>query len=77
MNLPCKGRNLPSVMPGDREMSIGMCDDITKPGNGTRRNPYPGTKLQKWEKLLMNEYSEKDATPAATIAYRLKNGNGN
>jgi hypothetical protein len=77
MNLPCKGRNLPSVMPDDEETDAGMCGGITKPGNGTRCNRYPRTKLWKWEKLLMNEYTNKDATQAAAIADRLKNGNGN
>jgi hypothetical protein len=65
------------MMPGDGETNVRMCGDITKPENGTRRNPYLGTKLRKWEKLLMNEYTEKDATPTVAIADRLKNENGN
>jgi hypothetical protein len=44
MNLPCRGRNLPIVMPDDGETDAGMCGDITKPRNGTQRNPYLGTK---------------------------------
>jgi hypothetical protein len=58
-------------MPGDGETDAGMCGDITKPENRTRRNPYLGTKPQKWEKLLINEYIEKYATLAAAIADRL------
>jgi hypothetical protein len=35
MNLPCRERNLPSVMPGDGEIDVEMCGDITKLENGT------------------------------------------
>ena len=35
MSLPCKGWNLPSVMPGDRETGAGTCGDIMKPGTGS------------------------------------------
>jgi hypothetical protein len=77
MNLPCKGRNLPSVMPGDGETDTGMCGGITKPGNGNQRNPYLRTKPPKWEKLLMNGYTEKDITHAVTITDRLNNESGN
>jgi hypothetical protein len=45
MSLPYRGRNLPSVMPGDGETDTETCTDITKPKNGTQRNPYLGTKL--------------------------------
>jgi hypothetical protein len=31
-------------------------------------------KPQKWEKLSMNEYTEKDVNPTAVIADRLKRG---
>jgi hypothetical protein len=55
-------------MPDDRETDARMCDNITKPQNGTQRNPYLETKPLKWEKLLMNGYTEKDATPVAVIA---------
>jgi hypothetical protein len=44
MNLPCRGRNLPIVMPDDGETDAGMCGDIMKLRNGTQRNPYLGTK---------------------------------
>jgi hypothetical protein len=77
MNLPCRGRNLPSVMPDDRETDAGMCGDITMPENGTQHNPYLRMNPQKWEKHLMNEHIEKDATPAAAIADSLKNESGN
>jgi hypothetical protein len=58
-------------MPGDEETDTEMCSDIMKPGNEIRRNPYPETKPRKWGKLLMNKYTEKDATPATTITDRL------
>ena len=77
MNLPCMGRNLPSVMPGDRETDAGMCGDIMKPENGTQCNPYLETKPQKWETLLMNEHTEKDATHVVVIADKLKKESGN
>jgi hypothetical protein len=51
-----------------------MCGDIMKPGNGIRRSPCPGTKPRKWGKLPMNEYTEKDVTPAAAITDRLRIG---
>jgi hypothetical protein len=74
MSLPCKGRNLPSVMPGDGETDVGTCDDIMKPRNGIRRSPCPETKLRRWEKLPTNEYTGKGVTPTAVIADRLKIG---
>jgi hypothetical protein len=74
MNLPCKGRNLPSVMPNDEETNAETCDDIMKPGNGIQHSPCPGTKPRKWEKLPTNEYTEKDVTPAVVIADRLRIG---
>jgi hypothetical protein len=49
-SLPCKGRNLPIVMPDDKEIDAEMCGDIMKPRNGIRCSPCPGTKPQKWEK---------------------------
>ena len=72
MSLPCKGMNLPSVMPDDKETNAEMCDDIMKLGNGIWRSPCPGTKPQKWGKLPTNEYTEKDATLAVTIADKLR-----
>jgi hypothetical protein len=73
---PARG-GAPSVMPGDGETDAGMCGGIMKLGNGTQHNLYPRTKLRKWEKHLMNEYTEKDATPAAVIAKRLKSESEN
>jgi hypothetical protein len=34
MSVPCKGRNLSSVIPGDKETDARTCGDIMKPGNG-------------------------------------------
>ena len=72
-----QGEEPPSVMPNNRETDAGMCGDITKPDNETQRNPYLEMKPRKWERLLVNEYTKKDATPAAMIADRLKNESGN
>jgi hypothetical protein len=74
MGLPCKEKNLPSMMPGDGETDAGMCGDIMKPRNGVRRCPCPRTKPQKWEKLSTDEYTEKDVSPTTMIAGRLKIG---
>jgi hypothetical protein len=74
MSLPCKGRNLPSVTPGDEETDAETCGDIMKPRNKIWRNPCSRTNPQKWEKLPTNECTEKDVTPAATITDRLKIG---
>jgi hypothetical protein len=41
MILPYKGRNLPSVMPGDEETDDGMCGDIMKRGNRIQHSPCP------------------------------------
>jgi hypothetical protein len=76
MSLPCKGRNLPSVMPGDEEIDTEICGDITKLGNGIWRCPCPRTKPRKWGTLPTNKYTEKDATPAATITDMLRSENG-
>jgi hypothetical protein len=51
-----------------------MCGDIMNPGNRIQRSPCPGTKPRKWGKLPTNEYNEKDITPAAVIADRLRIG---
>jgi hypothetical protein len=74
MSQPRKRRNLPSVMPGDEETDAETCGDIMKLGNRIQRSPYPVMKPQKWEKLPMKEYTEKDITPAALIADRLRIG---
>jgi hypothetical protein len=46
-------------------------------GEQESAQPYLGTKPQKWEKLLMNRYTEKDATLVAVIAKKLKNKSRN
>jgi hypothetical protein len=65
------------MVPSDEEIDAEMCGDIMKPENGIRRNPYLRTKPRKWGKLLMNEYIEKDATPATEIADRLRSESEN
>jgi hypothetical protein len=45
-------------------------------GKGTRRSLYPGTKFQKWEKLLTSEYPEKDGILTAVITDRLRTESG-
>ena len=74
MSPPCKGRNLPIEKHDDEGTDVGTCGNIMKPGNGIRRSLYPETKPQRWEKLLTNEYTEKDVTPAALITDRLRIG---
>jgi hypothetical protein len=74
MSLPYKGRNLPSVKPGDGETDVETCSDIVMLGNGIRHSLCPETKPLKWEKLPTNECTEKGITPAAAIADRLKIG---
>jgi hypothetical protein len=69
---PCKGKNLPSVKRDDRGTDTGTCRDIMRLGNRIRRSSYPGTKLQKWEKLSTSEYTKKDGTLANVIADKLK-----
>jgi hypothetical protein len=51
-----------------------MCGDIMKPGNGIQHSPYPKTKPRRWEKLPMNECTEKGETPAAALTNKLKIG---
>ena len=53
-----------------------MCGDITRLGNEIWRSPYPGTKLQKWQKLPTSEYTEKDETLAIVIADKLRTESG-
>jgi hypothetical protein len=74
MSLPCKGKNLPSVMLGDGETNAGTCGDIMKLGNEIRRSPSPETNPRRWEKLPTNECTEKGVTLAAVIVDRLKIG---
>ena len=61
-------------MPDDEEIDAEMCGDFMKLGNEIRRSPCPGMKPQKWGKLMTNEYTEKDITPAAMITDRLRIG---
>jgi hypothetical protein len=64
------------VKRGDEGIDAGMCGDITRLGNGTRCSTYPGTKLQKWEKLPTSEYTEKDGILAAVSADKLRTESG-
>jgi hypothetical protein len=61
-------------MPDDEETDAEISGNITKPGNGIRCSPCPETKPWKWGKLPMNEYTEKDVTPASVIADSLRIG---
>ena len=67
-----QGEHPPQRDAGDKETDVETCGDIMKSGNGIWRSPCPGTKPPKWGKLLTNEYTEKDVTPAAVIADRLR-----
>jgi hypothetical protein len=62
------------VKHGDGGTNARTCGDIMKPGNGIRRNSYSKMKPQRWEKLPMNECSEKGVTLAAAIVDKLKSG---
>jgi hypothetical protein len=59
-------------MPDDEETDAETFSDIMKPRNEIQRSPCSRTKPRKWEKLPTNECTEKDVTPAAAIADRLK-----
>jgi hypothetical protein len=72
MSQPCLGKNLLSEKLADGGTNTGIFSDITKLGNGTRRSLCPEMKSWRWEKLLMNESSEKGGTLADVIAGRLK-----
>jgi hypothetical protein len=54
-----------------------MCDDITKPENGTQHYSSLGTKPQRWGKLPTKEHIENGATPTVAIVVRLKNESWN
>jgi hypothetical protein len=73
---PYKGKNLPSVKHGDEGTDARMFGDITRLGSGTQRSPYLGMKFQKWEKLPMSKYTEKDGILADVIADRLRTESG-
>jgi RNA recognition motif-containing protein len=74
---PCKGKNLPSEKLGDEGTYTRIFGDITRLGSETQRNPYPGMKSRKWEKLPINESSEKGGILADVIADKLKTKNEN
>jgi hypothetical protein len=69
---PCLGKNLLSEKLADGGTDAEIFSDITKLGNGTQCSLYPEMKSRRWEKLLMNESSEKGGTLADVIAGRLK-----
>jgi hypothetical protein len=69
---PCLGKNLLSKKLADGGTDTEIFSDITKQGNGTRRSLYPEMKFWRWEKILMNEYSERGGTLADVIVGRLK-----
>jgi hypothetical protein len=74
MILPCKGKNLPSVMPGHGETDAETCGDIMKLGSGIRCSLCPKTKPWRWDKLSTNECTEKGVTLADAIVDTRKIG---
>jgi hypothetical protein len=49
-----------------------MPGDIMKPENETQRSLYHEMRSRRWDKLPMNESSEKGGTPADVIVGKLK-----
>jgi hypothetical protein len=69
---PCLGKNPLSEKLADGGTDAGMFGDIMKLENETRRSLYLEMRSRRWEKLLMNESSGKEGTPADVIVGRLK-----
>jgi hypothetical protein len=72
MNQPCLGKNLLSEKLADEGTDAIMLGDIMKPENETRRNLYHEMRSRRWEKLMMNESSGKERTPADVIVGKIK-----
>jgi hypothetical protein len=72
-NRPYLERNLLSGNPADEGTNAEISGDITRPENGTRRNPYHETRSRRWEKLRKNVSSGKEGIPDDAIVDRLKN----
>jgi hypothetical protein len=72
-NRPYLERNLLSGNPTDEGTDAEISGDITRPENGTRRNPYHETRSRRWEKLRKNVSSGKEGIPDDAIVDRLKN----
>jgi hypothetical protein len=73
-----KGRIAPisddePTVPGEEPPQREISGDITRPENGTRRNPYHETRSRRWEKLRKNVSSGKEGIPDDAIVDRLKN----
>jgi hypothetical protein len=73
MNQPCLGKNLLSGKLADEGTDTIMSDDIMKPENGTRHSLYHEMRSRRWEKLRMNESSERGGILADVIDDKLKN----
>ena len=67
------GKNLFSGNLAGGGTDAEIFDDIMRPENGIRRNPYRETRSQKWEKLRKNGSSEKEGTLNDVTVGRLKN----
>jgi hypothetical protein len=72
MSQPCQEKNHPSEKPGDGEIDAEIFGDITRLGSETQRSPYPGMKLWRSEKLLMNDSSKKRGILADVTVGKLK-----
>jgi hypothetical protein len=72
-NRPHLERNLLSGNPADEGTDAEISGNITRPENGTRRNPYHETRSRRWEKLRKNVSSGKEGIPDDAIVDGLKN----
>jgi hypothetical protein len=72
MSRPCRGKNLPSEKLGDEGIDAKIFYDITKLGSGTQHIPCPEMNFKKWEKPLMNGYTEKGGILAGVIIDKLR-----
>jgi hypothetical protein len=72
MNQLCLGKNLLSGKLADEGTDTVTPGDIMKPKNEIRRSLYHETRYRRWEKLQMNNSSEKGGTPTDVIVGKLK-----
>jgi hypothetical protein len=72
MNQSCLGKNLLRGKLADKGTDAVMPRDIMRPENETRCSLYHEMRSRRWEKLQMNESSEKGGTPADVIVGKLK-----
>jgi hypothetical protein len=72
MNQPRLGRNLLSEKLAEGGIDAEISGDIMQPENETRCSPYHEMRSRRWEKLKMNESSERGGIPTDVIVGKLK-----